>query len=223
MHAVERDRLDTPSPSGVVVRVCDDRAVFIGLQLVTPNPAPSAANHVLGLAVETWTVIGVLGALVAVVVTTVMNLRSERLTRLGLESEQEQAEATAARAEAAARVTEGYTRRVVEALEAIATSGVGAPAPRRVTWELVHHGGDTYRLTNTGEATASSVTISADASLRLVDLPQPRSLRAGEAVTFMAAASMGTRDRTITVTWRDEAGDEHDWKYPLPPRPPRVR
>jgi hypothetical protein len=125
------------------------------------------------------------------------------------------------RAEAAARTTESYTQRVVDALERIAASGgakKGAAPPRRVRWILEHHDGDRYRLTNAGDATAHNVEISAHESLPLVDVPPPMDIEPGQAVSFLAARSFGTSDSTITVSWVDDGSQPRTWKYPLPPK-----
>ncbi len=68
------------------------------------------------------TAIGVLVALVAVVVQLVATRRSE--ARAGQLEQREQAVAAASRSEAAAALTEEYTRRVVIALESMAEQGI---------------------------------------------------------------------------------------------------
>jgi len=179
-----------------------------------------------------WQAIGTIVAIAAVAVTLVFNLLSQRLTRAGqrlIEQGQQQdreiAEVTAQRSESAARLTESYTQRVVDALEAIARSGIGGGSARipKVAWSMDHHVGDTYRLTNTGDAKAWNVTLASDETLHLLKVPIAPDLDEGEALTFMAAASMRTRDRTITVAWdidgHGTAGGT--WRYPLPARPPR--
>lgn len=88
---------------------------------------------------------------------------------------------------------------------------------------MTHHGGDMYLLTNVGSATAHNVTLSADDSLPLIEPPEGVDLRPDEGATFGAAPSFGTVDRTVTVHWEDPAGGEHDWRYPLPPKPPNPR
>jgi ElaB/YqjD/DUF883 family membrane-anchored ribosome-binding protein len=189
----------------------------------------TAAAHVHQI---NWTAVAAISAAIGVILTLILNLRSQiqtragqRLVESGQKQEQEISEATAARAEAAAALTEGYTQRIVDALEAIARNGLGAPAgvPARVKWELLHHAGDTYRLTNIGNRKAWNIRLAADPTLHLVNPPEGESLDEDEALTFMAAAHMGTRDRTITVTWDgDDAGAEGGvWRYPLPGRPPR--
>lgn len=169
------------------------------------------------------TAIGVFVALAGVVVTLVLTLRSEALTRKGQQLEREQAEASAARSEAAARLTEDYTRRVVEALETMAThvpSTAGQPLnnAHRVRWSLEHHRGDSYILTNLGEMTARDVQLSGHESL-ILRPPPSQDVGPDGALTFIAARSMATRDSTITVQWADaDTGEERTWKYPLPPK-----
>lgn len=174
------------------------------------------------------TAVGTVVALVGVVASMVFTLRSERLTREGQQLERSQAEATAARSEAAAALTEEYTRRVVDALETMATvqstggaSAAQAPVPRRVKWRMAHHAGDRYIVENTGDKRALSVKLSADESL-MFDPDDPRDLDPGEAMTFLAVLTFGTRDSTVTVEWTDEdTGLTKSWRYPLPSRPPR--
>ena len=179
-----------------------------------------------------WQAIGTIVATTAVAVTLIFNLISLRLTRAGQrliqqgqQQDREMAEATAQRSEAAARLTEGYTQRVVEALEAIARSGIGGGPARqpKVAWSMEHHVGDTYRLTNTGDAKAWSVTLTSDETLSLMDVEGGPDLDEGEALTFMAFVHGGTRDRTITVTWNSDPQGTlgGTWRYPLPARPPR--
>jgi hypothetical protein len=140
--------------------------------------------------------------------------------------EREQAEATAARSEAAAALTEEYTRRVVEARETMAQRGPGVPdalPPRTpsVSWSLTHHAGDTYLLTNVGEAAAKDVQVTAHETM-ILRPPTLQAVGPGEALTFVAARSMATSDSTITVRWiEDGTGETRIWKYPLPPRPRR--
>jgi hypothetical protein len=178
-----------------------------------------------------WQAIGTIVAIAAVAVTLIFNLVSLRWTRTGqrlIEQGQQQdlavAEATAQRSEAAARLTEGYTQRVVDALEAIARSGIGGGPARlsKVSWSMEHHAGDTYRLTNTGDAKAWNVKLTSDRTLHLLNVTGGPDLDEGEALTFIASAHMGTRDRTITVTWNSDAQGTSGgtWRYPLP-GPPR--
>jgi hypothetical protein len=176
-------------------------------------------------AADVATTLGTLVALTGVLVTSIIAIRSERLTRRGQQIELEHAEATASRAEKAAALTEEYTRRLVDAVETMAhrpTIGGGGVAPTpRVRWSLVHHAEDTYRLENEGDLSAEDVEISSDRSLPLIDVPESPTIGPGEAVTFLAAPSLGTKDRTITVTWIDQSESQRrTWRYPLPGRPP---
>jgi hypothetical protein len=185
------------------------------------SPAPSPSPHV-----DHWqtyseiaTVVGVGAAVLLGVVTAVITISQLKMTRDGIRLEQQQAEATAARTEAAAALTEGYTRRVVEALESIAAAGGPLTAKvARVQWSLANHDRMRYVLTNIGESVARGVQVSSDPTLALRDLPVDEDVRPGEAISFMAIPSLGTRDRTITVTWSSDGDSARDsWKYPLPP------
>lgn len=177
-----------------------------------------------GTAAEIATTVGTGVALLGVVTTSVLSLRSEKVTRDGQQLEREQAEATARRSEAAAALTEEYTRRVVEALETMATAPPGAqgPAPLpKVKWAMRNHGGDTYIVENVGDAVAKNVTLKAHETM-ILDAPMPADLQPGEALQFMAVVTFGTEDSTITVEWSEPGETEpRRWRYPLPPRPPR--
>lgn len=150
-----------------------------------------------------------------------------------LRQERQTATASARRAEAATRVSEGYTERIVEALESIARAGlINAESPRagnwadvaaaiarppKVSWRLQRAGGDSYQLTNVGDRRAYQVEITSDPTLELVNVPAPRDVGEGEALVFLAAPDFGTNDMTVTVTWTDETGDKPlQWRYPLP-------
>lgn len=184
-----------------------------------------------------WEALATIVALVGVVVTFMLNMRSNRLTREGLEQdrvlarqrmEQDQAvaEAMAARSEAAAEVAEEHSSRIVDALETIAAAGMSgglvAP-PARVKWSLRHEQGDRYRLANKGDLAAYRVEVETDETLPLIAFEgDTDEVGSGEALSFMAAPSMATRDRTVTVTWSDEHGGHRQrWRNPLPARPPR--
>ncbi|WP_338752145.1 hypothetical protein [Janibacter alittae] len=119
-------------------------------------------------AADIGTTVGTVVALLGVLWTVGHSLRSERLTRAGQELERDQAEATAMRSEAAARLTEEYTRRVVEALETMASqgpAGIATEGVRRLTWSLTNQSGDTYLLSNTSGLAAEEVTVSAHESM----------------------------------------------------------
>jgi hypothetical protein len=153
---------------------------------------------------------------IASFITTWWALRHDRMI----------AESQAERAEAAARLNEKYTQRIVDALETIAQT----PKPMgilggggRVRWSLDAESGDTFRLTNTGTTTAFDVSVDGHESLLGPDDTRggPH-LRPGDALTFTAARTPTTSDSTITVSWgdSDSASERSMWQYPLP-RPER--
>lgn len=165
-------------------------------------------------------------AMVTAVVTAAGVIGSFWLTWRSTKQNEEAAQAAASRSEAAAALAEHYTVRVVDALESIAANidsglpGSAAP-PVGIRWSLVHDRGDTYRLTNTGDTEASNVTVTGHPSLvGPQNLNGGPDLAADEALTFIAVPTMGTKDRTITVTWTDPNGEEGTWRYPLPARAP---
>ena len=130
------------------------------------------------------------------------------------------------RAEAAARLTEEYTRRVVEALESMASREERAAVINNyaqfrtrapVRWSLRNEHRSRYVLENLGDVTAEDVEITAHKSLALLDVHRA-DVGPKEAISFIAAPSMATMDRTITVQWTDgDQGERRTWKYPLPP------
>lgn len=165
-----------------------------------------------------WQAIGTIVALLGVIASLIVTIRGQRQDRT-------LAENSAARSEAASRLTEGYTARVVEALEVIAATGRlgGGPttvAPR-VKWSMRHHDGDTYIVENVGDAVAQCVVLSSDPTLGLVGITGGPDVAPGEAMTFLAVLTFGTRDSTITVAWTGPDGTTGEWRYPLPSRPPR--
>jgi len=166
------------------------------------------------------TVAGVLVALVVGIATTIVMIRQEKVTRDGQQLQSDLAKASAERSESAARLTEEYTRRVVEALEAMATNGIGQPGASsepRVRWSLEHHENDAYQLTNLGNEVAESVRVGAHKSM-IMQAPEPTTLAPGEGLTFLAVPTLATSDSTITVRWfgGDSGREEQTWKYPLP-------
>lgn len=166
-----------------------------------------------GLAADVATTIGVFVALAGVMVSVVFGIRAER--------------AAASRSEAAARLSDDNSRRAVAALEDIAARGPSqpSPVPQRVTWQMTHQSGDTYLLQNVGDKDARGVEVAAAPDSNMIFRePDVVDLGQGEALTFVAAQSLATSDSTMTVTWNEDGDDErHQWRYPLPPRPPRRR
>lgn len=159
---------------------------------------------------------GTFAAAAAVLVTLLLGW-------VGLRRDRANSTANAERAENAARLAIRNTEQLVDALQAIARAaasarGTVAPAPPKVTWAMTFDRGSLYRLTNTGDAVAHDVRLTADETLALRVMTESREIQPGGALIFMAALTMGTRDLTITVTWSDDDGLEHDWRYPLPPK-----
>lgn len=170
------------------------------------------------------------GQSIANLITALGVVASIVLGALNMRSQQKLAQAAADRAEAAGRVSADNTEKVISALEKMAdTAEILAEQPRRgilppeaakrARWRLDHYKGDTYQLTNIGNATATNVDVSAHESLIFQGPESPIVLRPDEGVTFLAAASLATHDKTITVRWDAEDGTSADWKYPLPPKP----
>ena len=163
-----------------------------------------------------WQAVGTIAAMLGVIASFFLTVRGQR-------QERAIAEASAARSEAAARLTEEYTARVVEALEQMA-AGVGVGGSRVaaavVRWSVTKASGDIFRLENEGSATAYNVTIEGHQTLVGPDVigGDVSAVGSGEAVLFVAAMSLATSDATITVSWASpaDATDRQTWRYPLP-------
>ena len=162
-----------------------------------------------------WQAIGTAVALLGVIGSLWVAIRGQSQDRTIAEN-------TASRAEAAARLTEEYTQRVVVALEALAERGLGAASPHIpiVRWLLRRGSGDSFVLENQGDAPAHEVTVEGHRSLIGPDITagDPSRIAPGEAIKFLAAMSMATSDTTVTVTWTETPGDDQpqQWRYPLP-------
>lgn len=167
-------------------------------------------------------------ALAGVAITFIFAWRAEKREADRARDEATRADASAERAERAAALSIDTMARIAEAVEALvekdAVTATVLPAvvPDRVRWALGHHQNDAYILKNTGTAVAFDVTVSADPTMILRNPPKAATIQPGEGVIFVAAATMGTRDRTITVEWSSEQGRAESWRYPLPPRPRRI-
>jgi hypothetical protein len=162
-----------------------------------------------------WSIIANIATTVGVIASILFAVRAERAAA-------RRAEAAAERTEAAAALSDENANRAIGALEQIAANDSGSGTfllPEKVRWSMTHQAGDTYLLENTGDLLASSVEVSpAPDSNMIFSAPEVADLQPGEALTFMAARSLATSDSTMTVTWR-QGGEEHQWRYPLPPRP----
>ncbi|AJQ90055.1 hypothetical protein [Propionibacterium freudenreichii] len=165
-----------------------------------------------GIAADIATTFGVFVALVGVIVSAFLGVRSER--------------ASASRSEAAARLSDENARLTIAALEKIAAHQPGhepLQVATKVAWAMTHYKGDTYQLQNIGDKTAYEVEIdpARDANM-IFRKPAVADLNPEDALTFLAAKTMATLDSTITVAWTEEGDNTpHEWRYPLPPRPPR--
>lgn len=172
-------------------------------------------------------------ALGGVAVTFYFSYRAELRERVRATEEAKRSDAAAERSEHAAALSIDTMDRMAEAIEKLASRGLGPSAapvpaapPPRARWSLTHSAGDTYLIANTGNADAYSVDVRADESLVMPNPPTGVTVRAGEAVNFFAFAYGNVTDRTITVRWAttpDEHAERDVWRYPLPPRPPRKR
>lgn len=96
---------------------------------------------------------------------------------------------------------------------------------RGARWAIDPNGGDTYLVTNIGDARAYDVRISAFKDLSILQGPEPQDVDPDEALEIMALQYGAVEDNRVLVNWRDEADsvEERSWKHPLPPRPPRRR
>lgn len=132
---------------------------------------------------------------------------------------QRKADRAARRSAGAADRSAGAAERMATALELRALEDERrAPTPN-VVWRLEHFQNDAYLLTNAGRAPAYEVTVSAG-DMITDDLPDGITMRADDAVKFIAARTMVTRDDTITVDWSPRPGAQREsWSRPLPPKP----
>jgi hypothetical protein len=156
-----------------------------------------------------------------------------------------EAQAAAHRAAVSASLTIDQLTRIADAVSALGVqpgassprSGTATPGgfeshacPSAVGWRLESTGGEAYRLTNTGSASAHDVWVGGAASL---DGPRPVGagaekvsadavgaavLAPGAVLGFGARILPGTSDSTITVTWAPAAAspERSSWRYPLP-------
>lgn len=226
---------------------------LLGLALATPPPSPTSPSvdplsldTILNAVVALVTLIGVVGSIWIArrgqrqdeALATADADRAERAQRAS-EASAERAEAAAAlNIDALTRIADALERPIASALERTAEAALtgaqsteAAPSlgtpfaqPARVKWSLKHFGGDKYILENHGDATAHNVQVSAHESLLQVgEWPAAEKVGPNEAMTFMAARTLGTSDSTITVTWTptEDPDEAATWRYPLPPRPPR--
>lgn len=217
------------------------------LALISPSPTPSPSPPIaFDGTVSLDTIIqGVLAIVTLVGIAYSIWFAQQGLKQSQLVAAQEAdraqraenaSEASAERAEKASAITIDTLSRMADGVEGLVFHAEGlievvddlAGADRNrvaqvrgVRWSLVHSAGDTYKLENIGDRTAQNVEIHMDESVYIPGrLPSGSVIAPGEAMTFMAALSLATRDSTVTVQWEDE-GAMGEWRYPLPPRPRR--
>lgn len=217
--------------------------MFLNFASPTPLPVDAANGGGLEAIATIIQAVATVVALIGVAITFIYAARSEKRDREKAQDESrraveqnrlareeaERSQASAERAENAAALSIDTMARIADAVEALskkdfAASALPVAVPQRVRWSLEHFQGATYILKNIGNATAFDVQITADPTLMTAgELPVRRDFRPDDVETFMAAASLGTRDKTITVGWSNTAdGTERDvWRYPLPARPPK--
>lgn len=159
---------------------------------------------------------------IAAIITGLGVIASFITTWWALRHDRQIARKQAERSEAAARLSESYTQRMVDALEAIAHERLPGvmPVQTGARWSLTFQKGDTFLLKNIGDAPAYNVTVAGHESLVGPNVTSggPH-LQPGEALTFMAASSLATSDTTITIEWTDtteQDADRRTWRYPLP-------
>jgi len=145
---------------------------------------------------------------IGVVAATVMSALALIVSTLG----QRKSDALATRsADATERMAVALERRAIQDERQEPTPGVA--------WRLEHFQGDAYLLTNAGRATAHEVRVEVG-DLFSKDLPDGVPVRPDDAVKFIAARTLATRDDTVTVSWADEPhGRRTLWSRPLPPKP----
>lgn len=166
-------------------------------------------------------------AAVVAVVALVVTSRSRKDDADRAERALASAERAAERAEAASALSIDQLTRIATSVEALGSLDGSRDVSRRrlgVAWSLRHQSGDTYVLENEGELDALDVKVAGHESLIGPDHMQGDAAKVAphEALTFMALRTLGTSDSTITVGWSErESQERREWRYPLPPRPPR--
>lgn len=84
-------------------------------------------------------------------------------------------------------------------------------------WVIEHDNKSRFMLRNLSAETAYGTTLSAGAAL-VFRGPPAKTLGPGEAIAFLATASMSSADDRLTVSWRrrlDETAELLTWAHPL--------
>lgn len=158
----------------------------------------------------------------SVVITALLGAGTLLVALQTMRTTRNEVNASAQRAESAARLAVDNNDQLVAAIGSVVASSSERMAQKGVRWSLAHDQGAIYRLVNLGGATALSVEVRAHPTMARFELRDGDRSAVGrdEALTFFAVPAWQTVDRTITVTWQDaedtEVADRSEWKYPLP-------
>lgn len=149
----------------------------------------------------TW--VASIAAVAAIVIAVRTDRRSQRAAADSAGDAKRAADAAERAAAAAARQ--------VELAEAQATKYV---PPWSLTWAK----GDTYLLANEGDDPVYGVRLDAPGMQLVKRFDVPAEVDAHSGITFLAA-TQGTRDRMVVVTWHrlaDCSDESLTWRHPLP-------
>ncbi|KZM34526.1 hypothetical protein [Oerskovia enterophila] len=118
----------------------------------------------------------------------------------------------------AAEAQVDFMRRQVELMESSAAAGHPlAAAPDVPPWTLQYARGDMFTLTNGGTRTAFDVRIDVPEDIITAGTYAWPKVDPRASVSFLAAFSMASRSRSVTVRWTDEpAGPELEWTTDIP-------
>lgn len=155
--------------------------------------------------VATW--VASVAAVVAVVIAVRTDRKSSRAANSSASDAKRAADAAEQAADAATRQT------------ALAEAAAARYTP---PWRLEWAKGDTYLLFNEGDEPVFGVEVAMSGMHVRKNFDEPTKVDPRSGITFLAAATMSTRDRNVTVTWHrheDEASERHEWRHPLPYRP----
>ena len=175
-----------------------------------------------------WTAAGVIvsGALgAAALAVSLWDRKVNARNAADADRRADRAQATADEAAAAAKRAADATERMAQAAQEQALAAARVSPEPQAAWTLERWPGDTFALTNVGNADALDVHVDTG-DLRAVPMDagglDRERVEPGEVVRFAAGVTFGTKDDTVTVTWADEPGgtEPRSWKRPLPPKAP---
>lgn len=160
---------------------------------------------------------GILASWAAVVVAIIVAVRAYISERRAKQSAQD-AEVLRQRTVAASERAASAIEQVADALKAANTTKGAAealPLYRGPTWSLDHVTGSKYALVNNTPYAQTDVVITGEPvrgdSERLGDIAA-----FGEH-QFLGISAWGMDDN-VTVTWKDDTGNQHTWSKALPPK-----